>query len=50
MNHEQNIRSENGMAQEQLKTISKEDYAKVKAIANIVRPLRSFLFKTPVMG
>ncbi len=34
-------------AQEQLKTISKEDHAKVKAIANIVRPLRSFLFKTP---
>jgi hypothetical protein len=34
-------------AQEQLKTISKEDYAKVKAIASIVRPLRSFLFKTP---
>ena len=31
----------------QLKTISKEDHAKVKAIANIVRPLRSFLFKTP---
>src|SRR5262249_42996613 len=34
-------------AQEQLKTISKEDHAKVKAIANIVRPLRSFIFKTP---
>lgn len=34
-------------AQEQLKTISKEDHIKVKAIANIVRPLRSFLFKTP---
>ena len=34
-------------AQEQLKSISPEDYAKVKAIANIVRPLRSFIFKTP---
>jgi hypothetical protein len=34
-------------AQEQLKTISKEDHAKVKNIANIVKPLRSFLFKTP---
>jgi uncharacterized protein len=34
-------------AQEQLKTISKEDHAKVKAIANIVRPLRSFIFKIP---
>ncbi|HEY7388878.1 MAG TPA: alpha/beta hydrolase [Bryobacteraceae bacterium] len=34
-------------AQEQLKTISPEDHAKVKAIANIVRPLRSFIFKTP---
>lgn len=34
-------------AQEQLKTISKEDHAKVKGIANIVRPLRSFIFKTP---
>ena len=34
-------------AQEQLKIISKEDHAKVKAIANIVRRLRSFLFKTP---
>jgi hypothetical protein len=34
-------------ALEQLKTISKEDYAKVKNLANIVRPLRSALFKTP---
>jgi hypothetical protein len=35
-------------AQEQLKTISKEDHAKVKAVANIVRPLRSFIFKTMI--
>jgi uncharacterized protein len=34
-------------AQEQLKTISQENHAKVKAIANIVKPLRSFIFKTP---
>lgn len=34
-------------ALEQLKTISEEDYAKVKNLANIVRPLRSVLFKTP---
>ena len=34
-------------AHEQLKTISPQDHAKVKGIANIVRPLRSFLFKTP---
>ena len=34
-------------AQEQLNTISKEDHTKVKNIANIVRPLRSFIFKTP---
>lgn len=34
-------------AQEQLRTISPEDHAKVKSIANIVRPLRSFIFKTP---
>lgn len=34
-------------ALEQLKTISPRDHAKVKAIANIVRPLRSFIFKTP---
>jgi hypothetical protein len=34
-------------ALEQLKTISEEDYAKVKAMAGIIRPLRSFLFKTP---
>jgi hypothetical protein len=32
---------------EQLKTISKEDYAKVKAVANIVKPLRSVIHKTP---
>jgi hypothetical protein len=31
----------------QLKTISREDYAKVKGLAAIVRPLRSVLFKTP---
>jgi hypothetical protein len=31
----------------QAKTISEADYAKVKAIANIVRPLRSVVFKTP---
>ena len=34
-------------ALEQLKTISEEDHAKVKNLANIVRPLRSVLFKTP---
>jgi len=34
-------------AQEQLKSISPEDNAKVKAIANIFRPLRSFISKTP---
>ena len=34
-------------ALEQLKTISKEDHAKIKNLANIVRPLRSVLFKTP---
>lgn len=33
---------------DQLATISPEDYEKVKGLANIVRPLRSFLFKTPV--
>jgi len=31
----------------QLKTISEEDYAKVRALAAIVRPLRSVLHKTP---
>lgn len=31
----------------QLESISKEDYEKVKALANIVRPLRSFIHKTP---
>ena len=34
-------------ALEQQRTISEEDHDKVKAIASIVRPLRSFLFKTP---
>jgi pimeloyl-ACP methyl ester carboxylesterase len=34
-------------ALEQLKGISPEDHAKVKSLANIVRPLRSVLFKTP---
>lgn len=32
---------------EQEKTISAEDYEKVKGLAAIVRPLRSFIFKTP---
>jgi hypothetical protein len=34
-------------ALEQLKTISEQDYAKVKALAAIVKPLRSVLHKTP---
>jgi hypothetical protein len=34
-------------ALEQLKVISEADHAKVKALANIVRPLRSVLHKTP---
>ena len=34
-------------AQEQLQSISEEDYEKVKGLANIVRPLRSVIFKTP---
>lgn len=34
-------------AQAQLKAISDEDHAKVKALAAIVRPLRSFIHKTP---
>lgn len=34
-------------AQEQLKTISKEDYAKVKTVAGIVKSPCSFIFKTP---
>lgn len=34
-------------ALEQIKTISEEDHAKVKGLAEIVRPLRSFLHKTP---
>jgi uncharacterized protein len=34
-------------ALEQLKTISDEDYAKVKNLAAIVRPLRSVIHKTP---
>ena len=37
-------------ALEQLKTISKEDYAKGKALAAIVKPLRSVLHKTPDEG
>lgn len=35
------------LALEQEKSISPEDYEKVKGLANIVRPLRSFIFKTP---
>lgn len=34
-------------ALEQLKTISPEDHAKVKGLAAIVQPLRSFIHKTP---
>ena len=34
-------------ALEQLKTISPEDHAKVKGLAAIVQPMRSFLHKTP---
>ncbi|WP_070018191.1 alpha/beta hydrolase family protein [Streptomyces nanshensis] len=34
-------------AQEQLRTISEEDHQKVKALAGIVRPLRSVIHKTP---
>jgi hypothetical protein len=34
-------------ALEQLKSVSEADYAKVKALAAIVKPLRSFLHKTP---
>lgn len=34
-------------AEQQLKTISEEDYAKVKGLAEIVKPLRSVIFKTP---
>lgn len=34
-------------ARQQLETISKEDYEKVKAIAGIVKSPRSFIFKTP---
>jgi len=36
-------------AQEQLKTISKEDHAKVKTIASIVKSPRSFIFKLPMI-
>lgn len=36
-----------GKALEQLKSISQEDYAKVKALAAIVKTPRSFIFKTP---
>ena len=32
---------------EQLKTISDEDHQKVQFLANIVKPLRSVIFKTP---
>lgn len=34
-------------AQEQLQTISEQDHQKVKGLANIVRPLRSVIHKTP---
>jgi hypothetical protein len=34
-------------ALQQLKTISEEDYKKVKNLAAIVKPLRSVLHKTP---
>src|SRR5689334_10255448 len=34
-------------ALEQQKTISKEDHAKIKALAAIVKCPRSFIFKTP---
>src|SRR5262249_22071221 len=34
-------------ALQQLKTISKEDHAKIKALAGIVKTPRSFIFKTP---
>ncbi|MCD0459542.1 alpha/beta hydrolase family protein [Roseiconus lacunae] len=34
-------------ALEQLKTISDDDYAKVKALAGLVKSPRSFIFKTP---
>lgn len=34
-------------ALEQLKTISEKDYDKVKALAAIVKPLRSVIHKTP---
>ena len=34
-------------ALKQREMISDEDYAKVIGLANIVRPVRSFLFKTP---
>ncbi|MFZ7261171.1 alpha/beta hydrolase family protein [Avibacterium avium] len=35
------------LALEQEKTISAADYEKVKALAGIIRPFRSFIFKTP---
>lgn len=35
------------LANEQLKTISKEDHEKVKTIAGMVKSPRSFIFKTP---
>ncbi|MEZ5525340.1 MAG: hypothetical protein R3E62_10335 [Pseudomonadales bacterium] len=34
-------------AQEQLASISPEDHEKVKGLAAIVQPLRSFIHKTP---
>src|SRR5689334_15484275 len=34
-------------ASAQLKTISEDDYAKVKTVAGIVKSPRSFIFKTP---
>jgi uncharacterized protein len=34
-------------AQEQLSTISEKDYEKVKSLANVCKPLRSVIFKTP---
>ena len=36
-------------ALEQLKTISGEDFAKVKGLANIVRPLRAYCSKLPMI-
>lgn len=36
-----------GIALKQLEVISSEDYKKVVGLANVVRPLRSFIHKTP---